>query len=282
MSRNNFSNSSNNSRVNQKGGNTRPPFCKVCFDAKKPKEVYESHFVKDREGKVTCVTLLEQECRYCYKKGHTVKFCPAVAANNSAREKAEYKNRRQEEAEERQRRQDQEKKSKSKMNAAVQALFNDDSDDEQEKIQAQAKQMQAKQMQAKQMQAKQKEEFPALGAPSQRVQTSKPSFASALQKNPLQVQKERVEEEKTRVQAAGFTVLSRNTNGTTKKEEPKMPSSMPSTLEPVFCNPSKKLTSSWLSSDSDSEDDDEAYFAPNVTIRSKATLSFGVQPDEDW
>ena len=53
----------------------RTPFCKVCIDAGLPKSVYESHWVKTQEGKVCCPTLLEQSCRYCKVKGHTVKFC---------------------------------------------------------------------------------------------------------------------------------------------------------------------------------------------------------------
>lgn len=53
----------------------RTPFCKVCIDAGLPNSVYESHWVKTLEGKVCCPTLLEQSCRYCKVKGHTVKFC---------------------------------------------------------------------------------------------------------------------------------------------------------------------------------------------------------------
>jgi hypothetical protein len=34
--------------------------------------------VKDRTGKVVCPLLLSQECRYCFKLGHTVKFCQAL------------------------------------------------------------------------------------------------------------------------------------------------------------------------------------------------------------
>lgn len=60
------------------------PNCKVCRDAGRPESVYTSHYVKDRSGNVICPTLLNQECRYCFKKGHTVKFCQAVKkANNT-------------------------------------------------------------------------------------------------------------------------------------------------------------------------------------------------------
>ena len=56
----------------------RKPLCKVCKDAGNLESVYSSHYVKDRSGRVTCPTLLRQECRYCFKSGHTVKFCPAL------------------------------------------------------------------------------------------------------------------------------------------------------------------------------------------------------------
>ena len=61
----------------------RTPFCKVCIDAGLPKSVYESHWVKTIEGKVCCPTLLEQSCRYCKVKGHTVKFCHLLKQEES-------------------------------------------------------------------------------------------------------------------------------------------------------------------------------------------------------
>lgn len=62
--------------------------CKVCKDAGKPESEYSNHFVKDREGKVVCPTLLALQCRYCQKPGHTVSHCPTLAAKNKAEEKA--------------------------------------------------------------------------------------------------------------------------------------------------------------------------------------------------
>ena len=62
--------------------------CKVCKDAGKPESEYTSHFVKDREGKVVCPTLLSQQCRYCQKPGHTVSHCPTLQAKTKADEKA--------------------------------------------------------------------------------------------------------------------------------------------------------------------------------------------------
>lgn len=53
-------------------------FCKVCQDAGKPESEYTSHNVresKDPKSKTLCPTLLTQECRHCFRKGHTVKYC---------------------------------------------------------------------------------------------------------------------------------------------------------------------------------------------------------------
>lgn len=69
------------------------PFCKVCHDAGKPESEYTSHFVRSDTGpnsKVTCPTLLAQECRYCCKTGHTVKFCPALVEQKKEANKGEW------------------------------------------------------------------------------------------------------------------------------------------------------------------------------------------------
>jgi hypothetical protein len=73
---------------------TMKPHCKVCFDAGKPESEYTSHWVRslpDRNGKstVTCPTLLNTECRYCYQSGHTIKFCKVLEKQNKDRERAE-------------------------------------------------------------------------------------------------------------------------------------------------------------------------------------------------
>jgi len=67
------------------------PYCKVCHDAGKSEKEYTSHFVKSApgpEGKVVCPTLLSQSCGYCGSCGHTPKFCPTLAAEKAAEEKA--------------------------------------------------------------------------------------------------------------------------------------------------------------------------------------------------
>ena len=78
-----------------KSAQKRTPFCKVCHDAGKSKEVYTSHYVKDRPGplgKVCCPYLLSLVCRYCHKTGHTPNHCPEVRAKENRRCQPQEKN----------------------------------------------------------------------------------------------------------------------------------------------------------------------------------------------
>ena len=70
------------------------PYCKVCHDAGKDESEFRSHSVRskpDYYGKtvVLCPTLLATECTYCYKKGHTVKFCPVISSNKKQENKVQ-------------------------------------------------------------------------------------------------------------------------------------------------------------------------------------------------
>jgi hypothetical protein len=106
------------------------PYCKVCHDAGKDESEFRSHYVRSKPnyyGKsvVICPTLLATECTYCYKHGHTVKFCPVITANKKQLNKAQ-NNHLRKEAEEK----DKKKKvSKPKSGFAVLA---DSSDSEKE------------------------------------------------------------------------------------------------------------------------------------------------------
>lgn len=107
----------------------KKPYCKVCFDAGKPESEYTSHWVRtlpDRSGKttVTCPTLLDTECRYCYNFGHTTKFCPAIEQQEKERERADRKAKA--EVLEKKKPKIQEKKSGS----VFAALMDSDSEDE--------------------------------------------------------------------------------------------------------------------------------------------------------
>ena len=76
------------------------PYCKVCYDAGKPKSEYTSHFVKDQpgpNGKVICPTLLNQACRICHKDGHTSSYCPQYKSRRDYREEPRREEPRREE-----------------------------------------------------------------------------------------------------------------------------------------------------------------------------------------
>jgi hypothetical protein len=80
------------SNNNSKKVVAKKPFCKVCHDAGKTEAEYTSHFVRslpDFNGntKVTCPVLAATECRYCYKMGHTTKFCPVIEENTKRAKK---------------------------------------------------------------------------------------------------------------------------------------------------------------------------------------------------
>ena len=146
--------SSNNSSRNN---SSKKPFCKVCHDAGKAESVYTSHCVKTyniNTGKTdtTCPTLLALECRYCWKTGHTVKFCPVLEENKRmdaqrARERA----RQQYQAQAQQQQQAQAPAQRSR-NAF--AALDEDSDDEQQQVQVQ--------VQVQKVEAPVVDEFPAL------------------------------------------------------------------------------------------------------------------------
>ena len=55
--------------------NNVKPNCKVCRDAGKSEQECSSHWVRDKSGRVTCPTLISQNCRNCGKCGHTLKYC---------------------------------------------------------------------------------------------------------------------------------------------------------------------------------------------------------------
>ena len=97
--------------------------CKVCMDANKPKSVYSSHSVK-QNGVVVCPTLLAQECRYCHKKGHTVKFCATLEKENAKQKKT---------AEKIEDKKIEEKKTKPTVQNMFTLLYEDEDDDKVER-----------------------------------------------------------------------------------------------------------------------------------------------------
>ena len=67
---------------NNNNNNKYKPFCKVCADAGKTDTAHYVRLTYDTKSPVVCPTLLALECRYCFKKGHTVKYCAIAKKNN--------------------------------------------------------------------------------------------------------------------------------------------------------------------------------------------------------
>ena len=73
---------------NRRNTNAIVKSCKFCKDAGKPEEEYMSHFIResrDPESRITCPTLLAIECRFCFKRGHTVSKCAKLAKQKNGR-----------------------------------------------------------------------------------------------------------------------------------------------------------------------------------------------------
>jgi len=135
-------------------------FCKVCLDAGKTEAEYRSHFTREtseQNSKVVCPTLLKQECRYCYKNGHTIKYCPTLKEKERCEKRLQYSAKDTFVS----------KATTNKAQKNVFACLECDSDEEKRVH--------------KNTGTKTKEEFPALGAPSKNehpVATN--SYASVL------------------------------------------------------------------------------------------------------
>lgn len=91
QSKSNMSYQSNTRRTTQSAYVPRDICCKVCKDSGKDFSIYSSHWPKDREGNVTCPTLLAIECRFCKKSGHTIRYCAELEAKNKYDAKMKYR-----------------------------------------------------------------------------------------------------------------------------------------------------------------------------------------------
>ena len=73
---------------NAKIATNNKPFCKVCADAGKTDTAHFVRATPDPKSNVVCPTLLALECRYCFKNGHTVKYCTVLKRNEQERLRA--------------------------------------------------------------------------------------------------------------------------------------------------------------------------------------------------
>ena len=136
-------------------------YCKVCQDAGKSEAEYRSHFTRetrDPNSKVVCPTLLALECRYCFKNGHTVKYCDILKRNQKEQKREEQNQARRAATEA------VKPKGKSKVSSNPFMCLDESSEDEEE------------------TKPVVKEEFPTLCVPVSRTQSSAANYAAALAK----------------------------------------------------------------------------------------------------
>jgi hypothetical protein len=237
--------------------NTKKPFCKVCQDTGKPESVYTSHWVRslpDRSGNTTivCPTLLSTECKYCFKIGHTIKFCSLIAKNNKEKERNE---RRAAFAEIQK---NDKKPISSKKVSRFDALNNDsDSENEEEKVMY------------KVSPTTEKEEFPVLGNMKATREPIKTGWAAAVKTT---------DEEKDK-QLEDLT-LKRSLPPITKKIDVVIPT-VNSRDKPIYT----RSWADWTDSESEDDEEDEPVVFPepkfNVNYISNASVAVSAA-DDDW
>jgi len=162
----------NNKKFNNNANNnvnSRKPFCKVCADAGKTDTAHFPRKTPDPNSEVVCPTLKALECRYCFKNGHTVKYCPVLKERNARDEEFRRDREREQRHHERQMEQERlarlppvvEKKATGKFAAFI------DEDEEEERNERNEEQMRLKiEEAATALVAKRESEFPSLGMKS--------------------------------------------------------------------------------------------------------------------
>jgi hypothetical protein len=263
------------SRNVKSNSSAKKPYCKVCHDAGKPESEYTNHWVKslpDRTGKttVTCPTLLSNECRYCYKAGHTAKFCPVIEKNKKDQEKADRLAVRQvEEA----------KKAKIEKSKQVKrgfaALQEDSSESEVENIKVSV------------LPTIVVEEFPALGA------VSRPKMAVHLPSV-----KQEAKTGWADIAAKPKVVPVKKDNFLIQLEERSMIKNLPQSALKPKVEPKQSInqtgrdytkpiyTTNWADwTDSDSDEEEEAQVAPSgppMPYKQGAVNMTDIEYDSDW
>jgi len=114
--------------MSRKQSTVAKPYCKVCHDAGKSESEYSSHYVRtslDPNAKISCPTLLAVECKYCFRPGHTVKYCGILKKNEKNKRTEDFKNQEQK----------TEKKTEKKANPknAFNTLYESSDEEEEEK-----------------------------------------------------------------------------------------------------------------------------------------------------
>ena len=158
-----FNNKKSNNTANNV--NSRKPFCKVCADAGKTDTAHFPRKTADPNSEVVCPTLLSLECRYCFKNGHTVKYCTVLKERNARDEQDRREHERHQRHLERQMEQERQARApvvEKKANGKF-AVFLDE-DEEEERREREEEEMRLKvEEAAAALVAKREAEFPTFG-----------------------------------------------------------------------------------------------------------------------
>ena len=158
-----FNNKKSNNTANNV--NSRKPFCKVCADAGKTDTAHFPRKTADPNSEVVCPTLLSLECRYCFKNGHTVKYCTVLKERNARDEQDRREHERHQRHLERQMEQERQARApvvEKKANGKF-AVFLDE-DEEEERRERDEEEMRLKvEEAAAALVAKREAEFPTFG-----------------------------------------------------------------------------------------------------------------------
>jgi len=205
---------------------TAKKYCGVCHKAGLSEKEYTSHFTKSTPGEkgiVICPTILNNECTFCYQKGHFKTACPAIADKQRMEKKRAVEDKRQYyKQQEKEVRANAEKKT---ANGGFAALYQSDDSDEESPVTLKRTHSVANEI---------KEEWPALCTVAAKPVAAKQSFASVAA-NPVPVK----EVATSRPNICGFTVI-------TKQGIQHPPTS------------AKKHTS-WVEFSDDEEEDEDNY-----------------------
>lgn len=160
-----FNNKKFNTNANN-NVNSRKPFCKVCADAGKSDTAHFPRKTPDPNSEVVCPTLKALECRYCFKNGHTVKYCPVLKERNARDDEARREHERHQRHLERQ--MEQERQSRlppiveKKANGKFAAFIDEDEDEERNERQEEEMRLKIEEAAAA-LVAKRESEFPSFG-----------------------------------------------------------------------------------------------------------------------
>jgi len=211
----------------------KKPICTFCLNLGKTESEY-SHYtysLPDHNGKskTLCQELLATECKYCFKLGHTVKYCPALKQNEIV--KARVNRKAKVEA-------DNKPKNTAKKSVSSFAALMDSDSDEEEKV----------------SKANIIDNFPILNTASKQEEPKQLTGWAAIAAKPVEATPEPA-------QKSSLLTLTKNIKYSMTSQQEIQP--VEAKPEPVVFKQAV-ITKSWADlSDSEEEDDEPVWYQKN-------------------